>query len=396
MSRRWSLTALIAALALMTAPAASGATKHPPASAGWHGREIRDPLPRDHATGVASFPRGWSAGAVRRGTGYASPHGSRRVREVQRRLRHRGYRPGPVDGRFGPRTRASVLWFQLKHGLPRTGRVGARTLATLRTRHHQAPPVRTTAAPKAPTEPVTPRLTRTTIATHVSTFPTGLLLAGVLLVLGLAVMVALTRRRRPNTSGVQRPDAHNRYAGAWSQHAGRWDARPATPRVAAATAPTQVIGYVAGPADRYREHDAAERIGAWCERHGRQLTRLVHDLDFPNTPLADRVGVAHVLDQAEDGRVAGLVVAHLADLARSAPELTVILHRLDRAGSFIVALDHDLDTTTQAGRRAALALGQGVGWPRRLDHGLSTQWRPSAADVAALLTVSHGGARMDR
>ena len=54
------------------------------------------------------------------------------MREVQRRLARRGYRPGPVDGRFGARTRAAVIWFQTKHGLPRTGRVDARSVATLR------------------------------------------------------------------------------------------------------------------------------------------------------------------------------------------------------------------------------------------------------------------------
>ena len=46
MDWRWPLAALAAALSLMTAPAAFAAGSDPPASAGWHGREIRDPLPR--------------------------------------------------------------------------------------------------------------------------------------------------------------------------------------------------------------------------------------------------------------------------------------------------------------------------------------------------------------
>ena len=73
MDRRWPLAALAAALTLMTAPAAFAAGSDPPASAGWHGREIRDPLPRATSDAVARFPRGWSAGGVARGTGYASP-----------------------------------------------------------------------------------------------------------------------------------------------------------------------------------------------------------------------------------------------------------------------------------------------------------------------------------
>ena len=133
MYRRWPLAALAVALALITAPAAFGASSDPPAAAaGWHGREIRDPLPQRVRGTVARFPRGWSAGSVGPGTGYLSRNGSRRVREVQRRLLRRGYRPGLVDGRYGARTRAAVIWFQTKHGLPRTGRVDARSVATMR------------------------------------------------------------------------------------------------------------------------------------------------------------------------------------------------------------------------------------------------------------------------
>ena len=87
MYRRWPLAALAVALALITAPAAFGASSDPPAAAaGWHGREIRDPLPQRVRGAVARFPRGWSAGTVGRGSGYRSRDGSRRVREVQRRL----------------------------------------------------------------------------------------------------------------------------------------------------------------------------------------------------------------------------------------------------------------------------------------------------------------------
>src|SRR5262245_35613323 len=122
MFHRWPLAALAAAaLTLTVAPAAFGAGSDPPTAAGWHGREIRDPAAqRARDTLSARFPRGWSAGSVGRGSGYTNPTGSRRVREVQRRLVRRGYRPGRIDGRFGPRTRAAVIWFQTKHGLPRT------------------------------------------------------------------------------------------------------------------------------------------------------------------------------------------------------------------------------------------------------------------------------------
>jgi peptidoglycan hydrolase-like protein with peptidoglycan-binding domain/DNA invertase Pin-like site-specific DNA recombinase len=75
---------------------------------------------------------GWEAGAVELGAGMRSAHGSRRVREVQRRLRAAGFSPGPVDGRFGRRTAGAVLAFQDRFGLVRDGVVGSQTLHALR------------------------------------------------------------------------------------------------------------------------------------------------------------------------------------------------------------------------------------------------------------------------
>jgi peptidoglycan hydrolase-like protein with peptidoglycan-binding domain len=80
----------------------------------------------------------------------ATRHGSRAVRRLQRDLRQLGYRPGPVDGRYGPRTRGAVAWFQLKHGLDRTGAATARTLAHMRDR------LRPTAATAAPADIIRP------------------------------------------------------------------------------------------------------------------------------------------------------------------------------------------------------------------------------------------------
>ena len=76
----------------------------------------------------------WSAGPVGRWTGYASPGGSRRVREVQRRLARLGYRLGRVDGLFGSRTESATIRFQRRNGLAPDGLVGRRTLRAIRTR----------------------------------------------------------------------------------------------------------------------------------------------------------------------------------------------------------------------------------------------------------------------
>jgi hypothetical protein len=68
-----------------------------------------------------------SGGILAWGDGYRRPHGSRAVRALQLRLRAGGFRPGPIDGLFGPRTQAAVRWFQRRHDVKVDGIVGPQT-----------------------------------------------------------------------------------------------------------------------------------------------------------------------------------------------------------------------------------------------------------------------------
>ena len=68
-----------------------------------------------------------AAGLLRRGAGYGTEHGSTAVRRLQLRLRTLGFRPGPIDGLFGPLTQGAVERFQSAHGLPADGVVGPET-----------------------------------------------------------------------------------------------------------------------------------------------------------------------------------------------------------------------------------------------------------------------------
>jgi DNA invertase Pin-like site-specific DNA recombinase/peptidoglycan hydrolase-like protein with peptidoglycan-binding domain len=351
MYRRWPLAALAAALTLLTAPAAFAAGESPPAAAGWHGREIRDPLPQRLRAAIARFPRGWSAGGVGLGSGYASRTGSRRVREVQRRLLRRGYRPGRVDGRFGPRTRAAVLWFETKHGLARSGRIDARGVATLR----RAAPARPPATATAPTAPS--RAHRAAGPSPERADRTWLVLVAAMLIAALA---ALAWRRR----------AARRRAGVAATGAGERRAQ-LTAVTAPAHAPVGVIGYLAlargADRDRDRAIDTATRsIGPWCEDRGWQLTQIVHDVAPASGRITDRPGLAYALDEIAAGRIAGLVLAHLSDLTRSVTELAQLLHWLNRAGAFMIALDYELDTSTAAGELTAGALMEIGDWQRGL------------------------------
>ena len=72
-----------------------------------------------------------AGGRLTRGAGYAQPAGSLRVMKLQRELRRRGLKPGPIDGLYGPRTEAAVVRLQRRQGLPVKGFVDARTRRAL-------------------------------------------------------------------------------------------------------------------------------------------------------------------------------------------------------------------------------------------------------------------------
>lgn len=57
-------------------------------------------------------------------------HDSATVRQLQQQLAQRGYDPGPVDGQYGPRTRAAVEEFQRSQGISAQG-LDAATMTAL-------------------------------------------------------------------------------------------------------------------------------------------------------------------------------------------------------------------------------------------------------------------------
>jgi peptidoglycan hydrolase-like protein with peptidoglycan-binding domain/DNA invertase Pin-like site-specific DNA recombinase len=140
-----------------------------------------------------------AGGRLTRGTGYAQPAGSHRVKKLQRELRRRGLKPGPIDGLYGPRTEAAVIRLQRRGGLPVKGFVDARTQRALAA----APDSRggkpaNTQSPKAkPPRPTPIALTGMDPAED----PTGWLVLTALmaLVLGAAAGV-LAGRLRPTPS----------------------------------------------------------------------------------------------------------------------------------------------------------------------------------------------------
>jgi len=65
------------------------------------------------------------------GSGYFSSRGSEAVRVLQRRLADAGFSPGPIDGRYGPRTEQAVMSLQAAYGLQIDGITGPRTMSAL-------------------------------------------------------------------------------------------------------------------------------------------------------------------------------------------------------------------------------------------------------------------------
>lgn len=321
--------------ALLTTPAEAASDRpDAPASASWHGRAIQNPLPAPRSV-PAGWPRGWGAGPVRRGTGFVKPGGSRRVRAVQRRLIQLGYRPGPVDGLFGPRTEAAARWFQYKHGLKADGRVDRRTLAVLVARsNHQ--PLRRGPAQPAESGPPSPRADAAPppaqpVPAPVSESGDGvpLLLVATLiaaaLIAGVLVGLRLPRRRMQ----------------------------------------TPVIGYIAGggPNAVDAEAPALERA---CDRQRWTLVRIVQEHDDAGPRLRHRPALQHALEQIEAGAAAGLVVTRLREFTTLSADLAALMQSLSAANGFLAAVDDDLDTSTPDGRATLDAVIDIAGWRQQL------------------------------
>ena len=82
------------------------------------------------------------------------------VISVQKELKAAGLNPGPIDGDFGPKTRAAVMAYQRKHHLSVDGVVGSKTWSALThdAFHPGKAPPKHAAPPKKPghTAPVKP------------------------------------------------------------------------------------------------------------------------------------------------------------------------------------------------------------------------------------------------
>jgi Putative peptidoglycan binding domain len=179
------------------------------------GRGSRADHPRAHIkrSSVAhrassSRARGTGVGPVAPGAGYDSAVGSAPVRVLQRRLARAGDPPGPVDGRYGPRTEQAVRRFQAAHGLQVDGIAGPQTLIHLNPQAADHRPKPASTHPRSRPRPARPKITsrppvgapapKSVTHTHPSGSPLKwlVLLLGIL-ALGAVLLVRRVARRDP-------------------------------------------------------------------------------------------------------------------------------------------------------------------------------------------------------
>lgn len=307
------------------------------------------------ADGVAG-PGTWRALAnaldrpLSRGAGYGTPDGSQRVRALQLRLQRAGLRPGPVDGRYGPRTEAAVT------RLKRVRRLEAR---------RNEPGIAPALARAASGAAAIP-LAGDADGEGGVELPLVLAMTAVALLLGcgLGSFFGRIRTGQPRLE----PD------GTVSAGLGRSPvAVPRSQNGSATSAgprePVRAIGYVSIPtpdADRGSLDAQASAIEQHlCRKRGWELLHVVRDVENGHPKGLERPGLQYALERIAEGKASCLIVSELERLSRSAADLGQIVKWLVEHECRLVAIDMRLDTASPSGQLTARALMSVGEWEGR-------------------------------
>jgi peptidoglycan hydrolase-like protein with peptidoglycan-binding domain/DNA invertase Pin-like site-specific DNA recombinase len=334
------------------------------------------------------------------GAGYGDLGGSPQVRDVQRRLRAVGQRPGPVDGRYGPRTRAAIERFQGTAGQPTSGVLSPATAVALaradrdqpthratdtrggneRGQRAQRPASRATASDRddrsrgtagsGPAEGSDQSRTRTPAAGDRAERTDGAESTSPVLWVVLALAVGavcgvlagwlMGRRRTPEPTGVAdgpvgpqpMPNGGREAAKPTAGSRIRWSPEPRGPREGVVA-----LGYVSARApeavDGQELRDQMAVIDTACRERGLALDEVIADLVQVKDTRSGRPGLQYALQRLEAGEASCLVVAELGRLSGSAQEVGYIVEWLRRREALLVAVGDGLDTGTRTGGNAA-------------------------------------------
>jgi peptidoglycan hydrolase-like protein with peptidoglycan-binding domain/DNA invertase Pin-like site-specific DNA recombinase len=317
------------------------------------------------------------------GAGYGQPAGRQRVRAVQRRLLALGLRPGPVDGMYGPRTQAAIERFQRTAGQPASGVVSAATAVALARTHSDQRTRRASDAPRE-REAVRPDPGPATRAEATGadsrshrvdgtagdggsegtdgavSRPPLLVILPVLALAAIGIAFAgwvRWGRPKPGTAAVAgvRPEPRSKGGGK-PPKASPGATPPSRPRPGPRSG-AAALGYVSvrapGALDGREVRDQIAAIDAACRQRGLQLTDVIRDLEQVNDLGPARPGITYALRRLAAGEESCLVVAELARLSHSEPEIGDIVQGLRRREARLVAVGEGLDTGTSGGGEAA-------------------------------------------
>ena len=127
----------------------------------------------------------------------------------------------------------------------------------------------------------------------------------------------------------------------------------------------RAIGYVCIPSAANGELRAqSETLKEFCTREDLALTTVMHDVDTAGSD--HRPSLAWALEQLAGDHADVLVVTRLRDLSSNVANLAPLLRWFDSDRRALIALDLDLDTSTEAGRLAAGAIAGVGGWEHEL------------------------------
>jgi DNA invertase Pin-like site-specific DNA recombinase len=157
----------------------------------------------------------------------------------------------------------------------------------------------------------------------------------------------------------------------------------------------RAIGYVCVPrASNGELGTQTAAVKACCEARGLSVTSIVHDVE--SAGREQRPSLAWALEQLANGHAEVLVVTRLRDLSSNVASLAPLLGWFNAERRTLIAIDLQLDTSTEAGQLAALAVAGVGGWEHeriseRTRRGLeaarsrgSAQGRTAVADIPEL------------
>lgn len=157
----------------------------------------------------------------------------------------------------------------------------------------------------------------------------------------------------------------------------------------------RALGYVCVPsASNGQLPDDSAAIERACTDRALTLSSVVHDVDGAGSD--HRPALAWALEQLAAGKAEVLVVTRLRDLSSNVANLAPLLRWFDSEHRTLIALDLALDTSTDGGRLAAVAIVGVGGWEHeriseRTRRGLEAarsrggaQGRTAVADIPEL------------